>query len=147
MHFEGTITVKAPKLKAFEIITNPKQISKCMPDLQKLHIENPDTFTATVRAGVSFIKGDFTIHFKVLEKTPPNHVKMTGHGSGMGSTIDLETVMDLTDAEKQGTTMNWKADANVGGKIASIGKRLLDAQAEKIINQLFECIHHELGRS
>lgn len=41
--------------------------------------------------------------------------------------------------------MNWKADANVSRKIASVGKRLLDAQAEKIIKQLFECIQQELG--
>ena len=145
MHFEGTVNVKASKEKAFEIVTNPKSISKCMPDLQKLDIKNSDDFTAVVRAGVSFIKGDFTIHFKVVEKDPPNHVKMTGHGSGMGSTIDLETVMDLTDAENRSINMNWKADANIGGKIVSVGKRLLDSQAEKIMNQLFECIRRELA--
>ncbi len=145
MHFEGAVHVKASKQHAFELITDPKRISKCMPDLQKLHIEHPDDFTTVIRAGISFIKGDFTIHFKVIEKAPPNYVKMTGHGSGMGSAIDLETVMDLVEAENRITTMNWKADANVSGKIASVGKRLLDAQAEKIIKQLFECIQQELG--
>ncbi len=143
MHFEGTVNVKASKAKAFEVITNPKRISECMPDLQKLDINDPDDFTAVVRAGVSFIKGDFTIHFKILEKVPPNHVRMTGHGAGLSSTIDIDTVMDLDDAGK-GAVMKWKADANIGGRIASVGKRLLDVQAEKIIKQLFTCIQHEL---
>ena len=116
-----------------------------MPDLQKLEVKSPDDFTAVVHAGISFIKGNFTIHFTIVDKNPPSHVKMTGHGSGMASNIDIETVMDLVDSEKQGTTLNWKAEANVGGKLASVGKRLLDSQAEKIINQLFSCIKRELA--
>jgi carbon monoxide dehydrogenase subunit G len=116
-----------------------------MPDLQKLTVKGPDDFIAVVRAGVSFIKGDFEIYFRILEKDPPNHVKMTGHGAGLGSTNDIDTVMELEDAEDKGTNMKWKANANVGGKIASVGKRLLDAQAEKMINQLFKCIQHQLN--
>lgn len=144
MHFEGTFEVKAPKEKVFSIIMDPNQISKCMPDLQKLEVKSQDDFTAVVRAGVSFIKGDFSLHFLTVEKTPPTHAKLTARGSGIGSTIDMETMMDLSDVAAGGTAMKWSADAKIGGRIASVGQRLINGQAEKIIKQLFDCLRTTL---
>ena len=144
MHFEGTFNVKAQKEKVYGIILDPNQISQCMPDLQKLDVKSPDDFTAVVKAGVSFIKGDFTLHFTVVEKTPPIHAKLAAHGTGIGSTVDLETVMDISEAQDGGSSMKWNADARIGGRIASVGQRLLTGQAEKIIKQLFECLQGKL---
>ena len=126
------------------MMTDPNQISQCMPDLQKLEIKSPDDFTAVVKAGVSFIKGDFVLHFTTVEKTPPTHAKLAAHGTGIGSTVDLDTLMDISDAEGGGTSMKWSADARVGGRIASVGQRLLNGQAEKIVKQLFECLQGKL---
>lgn len=123
---------------------DPNQISKCMPDLQKLEVKSQDDFTAVVRAGVSFIKGDFSLHFLTVEKTPPTHAKLTARGSGIGSTIDMETMMDLSDVAAGGTAMKWSADAKIGGRIASVGQRLINGQAEKIIKQLFDCLRTTL---
>lgn len=144
MHFDGTFNVKASKDKVFNTILDPNQISECMPDLQKLDIKSNDDFTAVVKAGVSFIKGDFTLHFTVADKTPSTHAKLLGHGTGIGSTVDLETVMDLSDLEGGGTSMKWNAEAKVGGRIASVGQRLISGQAEKIIKQLFTCLQGKL---
>jgi carbon monoxide dehydrogenase subunit G len=143
MHFEGTFTVKAPREKVFEFLLDPNKVSSCLPDLQRLDIKNQDEYTAVVRAGISFIKGDFTMNFKVMEKQPPSHAKLVARGSGIGSTVDLETVMDLTESSGS-TTMKWSAEAKVGGRIASVGQRLISGQAEKIIRQLFDCIKSKL---
>ena len=115
-----------------------------MPDLQKLEVKSQDDFTAVVRAGVSFIKGDFSLHFLTVEKTPPTHAKLTARGSGIGCTIDLERMMDLSDVAAGGTAMKWSADAKIGGRIASVGQRLINGQAEKIIKQLFDCLRTTL---
>ena len=123
---------------------DPNQISKCMPDLQKLEVKSPDEFIAVVKAGVSFIKGDFTLHFTETDKTPPTHAKLVGHGTGIGSTVDLDAIMDLADSAASGTTMKWSSDAKIGGRIASVGQRLLNGQAEKIIKGLFECLQQKL---
>ncbi len=114
-----------------------------MPDLQKLEIKSPDDFTAVIRAGVSFIKGDFKMHFTTAEKQPPRHAKLIARGFGIGSTVDLETTMDLEESDG-GTAMKWEAEAKVGGRISSVGQRLLNGQAEKIIKQLFACVEKQL---
>ena len=144
MHFDGTFNVKAAPDKVYSMILDPKQISQCMPDLQKLDVKSPDDFTAVVKAGVSFIKGDFTLHFLVVEKTPNSHAKLTAHGTGIGSTVDMETYMDLASGADGGTSMKWSADAKIGGRIASVGQRLLQGQAEKIIKGLFDCLQGKL---
>jgi len=144
LHFEGTFNVKAPKETVYSVILDPNQISQCMPDLQKLEVKSPDDFNAIIKTGVSFIKGDFNLHFTTVEKTPPTHAKLTAHGTGIGSTVDMDTVMDLADAEGGGTSMKWAADAKIGGRIASVGQRLLSGQAEKIIKNLFDCLQGKL---
>ena len=144
MHFEGTFNVKAKPDKVFTTILDPNQISKCMPDLQKLEVKSPDDFVAVVRAGVSFIKGDFNLHFLTVEKTPYSHAKLTAHGTGIGSTVDIDVFIDLTEGPDEGTAMKWSADARIGGRIASVGQRLLQSQAEKIIKGLFDCLQGKL---
>ena len=144
MQFNGTFDVKAPKDKVFSVLMDPNEISKCMPDLQKLDVKTPDDYTAVVKAGVSFIRGDLTLHFVASEKTPPTHAKLTAHGTGMGSTFDIDMITDLADTAEGGTSMKWSADAKIGGRIASVGQRLISGQAEKIIKQLFDCLKGKL---
>ena len=143
MHFEGSFEVKAKRPKVFEFLLDPKKITACMPDLQKLTVKSPDDFTVLVKTGVAFIKGDFTLHFTVSDKQAPAHAKLTGRGTGIGSTVDLTTLIDLEESKK-GTMMKWSADALVGGRIASVGQRLLNGQAEKIIKELFGCLQKQL---
>ena len=80
MNFEGTFEVKAPPQKVWDLLMKPENISKCLPDLQKLEVEGPDKFKATIKVGVGFIKGNFTFEFNVLDKKPPTHAKLLGHG-------------------------------------------------------------------
>lgn len=146
MHFEGEFSVKASRAKVFAFLTDPKRISACMPDLQSLEVKSPDDFIAVIKAGISFIKGDFKMHFTIAEKRPLEHAKLLARGSGMGSTIDLESTLDLAEADGK-TKMKWVAEAAVGGRIASVGQRLLSGQAEKTIKQLFGCLQGQLEKA
>ncbi len=144
MHFEGTFDLKAPRKKVWDFIMVPNNLAKCLPDLQKLEVVAPDKFKATVKAGVGFIKGTFNFEFTMHDMQEPSHAKLSGHGSGTGSTVDLETAIDLGDLPDGGTKMAWKADARVGGLIASVGQRLLEGAANKLVSSLFDCLRKQL---
>lgn len=144
MHFEGTFEVKAEPERLFSVMLDPTQLSACMPGLQRLEVKSPDEFSVVVKAGVSFIKGDFTIKFRVAERREPTHAKLTGRGNGMGSALDIEASMDIAP-NPGGSSMKWSADAKVAGKIASLGQRLLEGQAEKIIREMFDCVRRKFG--
>jgi carbon monoxide dehydrogenase subunit G len=143
MHFEGNFDIKAPRQKVWDFISIPNNLAKCLPDLQKLEVAAPDRFKATIKAGVGFVKGTFNFEFTMLDMQPPTHAKLSAHGSGTGSTVDLETAIDLSDLP-DGTRMAWKADAKVGGLIASVGQRLLEGAAQKLVNNLFTCLKKQL---
>lgn len=145
MHFEGTFEVKTSRDKVFEFLLDPQQLSSCLPDLQKLEVRSPYDYTAVVRVGVSFIKGDLTMNLKVSDTIPPSHARLVARGSGIGSTIDLDANMDLSESGG-GTSLKWQAEAQVGGRIAVVGQRLINSQAEKIVKQLFGCIQGKLEK-
>lgn len=129
-------TVKVPRRKAFEFFLDPQQLAKCLPDLQELKVKSKDEFDAKVKVGISFIRGVFNFNFKVVERKEPEHARLKAHGAGLGSVVDLDTTIDLSDADG-GTQMKWWADAKVGGTLAAVGQRLLEGQSKKTIDQLF----------
>ncbi len=145
MHFEGVFDAGAPRTRVYEMVTDPNQMAECMPDLQKVQVRSPDDFDAVVKVGVSPIRGEFVLHFVTVEKEPPSGVKFGVHGTGLGSAIDMEIAVRLSEGKGGGTSMNWTADASVSGKIASLGQRLMESQAERIIKQFFGCLSERLG--
>jgi len=144
LHFEGVFTVASPREKVFAMVTDPDQMARCMPDLRKLEVKSKDEFIAVVGSGISLVRGDISLHFRTLEKSPYARVRMVAHGTGLGSAIDVEMVTELTDGERGGTAMKWTADASVSGKLASLGQGLIKSQAERIVRQLFDCLRSKL---
>lgn len=144
MNFDGTFEVEANKDKVYGTIMDPNQLAECIPGLKSVEVASPEEFSVVVRVGLAFIKGDFNIKFKVVEKDEPTHAKLSGIGSGMGGTLDLVANMDLSEDNGK-TKMDWAADAKVGGKLGSMGQRIIGGQAQKMIKQLFDCLEKKLS--
>ncbi len=144
MHFEGVFAVAAPREQVFALVTDPGQVAGCMPGLRKLDVTSEGEFDAVIGVGISVIRGDIPFHFKTVEKEPPSRVKMTAHGTGLGSAIDVEMVTHLSEAKDGGTSMKWTAEAGISGRVASFGQGLIRAEAEKTIIALFDCLRARL---
>ena len=144
MQFKGAFVVGAPRERVYAIMTDPNQVAKCMPDMRKLEVKSADEFDAVVNVGISFIRGDFALHFRWAEKSPVASVKLASHGTGLGSAVDMEIIAKMSASGEGGTTMDWTVDARISGKLASLGQRLIESQAEKIIKQLFDCLRQQL---
>jgi carbon monoxide dehydrogenase subunit G len=145
MHFEGVFDARVPESRVYALITDPEEMAGCMPGLQRVDVKSPEEFDAVVRVGVSFIRGDFTLHFRSIERKPTSSAKFVVHGNGLGSAVDMEISLAISAGSDGCSSMRWQADANVGGKIASLGQRLMEAQAEKIIREFFDCFRRKLG--
>lgn len=146
MEFEGTTTVKAAPQKVFNFLLDPNMLGKCLPDVQSIEVTGPDKFRATIKVGISFIKGVFDFQFTITEKRTSNHASLKGHGTETGSAIDLEAKFNLSPTPEGGTQIRWTAEAKVFGLIAGVGSRLLDRAANKIITQIFDSIEKELEK-
>lgn len=144
LHLEGKVAILAPKTKVWSFLVDPRAISRCLPDVQSLEVLGDDRFKATLRVGVSFIRGVFAFDVAMLDLDAPNHGRITGRGSGLGSAVDVDSTVDLMDGQDGTTTLNWKADVVVSGTIASVGARLLSSTVEKKTGELFECVKAQL---
>jgi len=146
VHFEGRFDTRTQVSRVYALVTDPKEVAGCMPGLQNVDVKSPDEFVAIVRVGVSFIRGDFTLRFRTIEKEAGSSARFAVHGMGLGSAVDMEITLAISPGESGGASMRWQADAQVGGKVASLGQRLMETQAERIIREFFECFRQKLER-
>jgi len=146
MHFEGLFDTRATESRVYALVTDPKEVAGCMPGLQKVDVKSPDEFEVVVRVGVSVIRGDFTLRFRSIEKEQASGAKFAVHGTGLGSAVDMEISLAILAGKDGGASMRWQADAKVNGKVASLGQRLMEAQAERIVREFFDCFRQKLER-
>ena len=135
MNFTGTYQIKAPREKVFDFITDPNKIGKCFPDLKSLQMEGEDKFVAVVKVGVGFLKGDFKFRISVA-KQPPALVQLQGNGSGSGSSVDLNTAIELAEIA-EGTKLSYAADVKLHGAIVGLAQLVIGSTVEKTVNSLF----------
>jgi len=143
LNFEGTYQVNAPREKVWEFVIDPTKIGKCLPDLKSLNVESANNFTAIARVGIGFMKGDFKFQLAIVEQEPPSHARLKGTGSGVGSSVSMDTSIDLSEAE-EGTKLAYKAEVQIGGTLASVGQRVIGGTIEKTVAQVFECVKKQL---
>ena len=76
--------------------------------------------------------------------TPPDEALIKAHGQAPGSAVDADASMRLSDGADGGTVMDWSADVNIAGTLASVGARLIEGTANKMIGQTFDCMKSKL---
>ena len=82
-----------------------------------------------------------------LERDAPARARFQARGKVPGSAVDMDATMDLSDADSGTTSMHWQSEVKVSGMIASVGARLMQTTAEKMTNEMFDCIRQKLEAS
>ncbi len=144
MRFEGTLDIAAPRDRVWSFLTDPKQVTTCAPDVQRLDIADPHHFNVVVRAGVGPIKSTFTMNVQFIELDRPKHAAVLARGQAPGSAVEMVSNMDLAEFDETHTVMEWSSEVTVSGMIQQVGARLLQGAADKITQQVFACIKAKL---
>jgi carbon monoxide dehydrogenase subunit G len=145
MHLDGRFTVRAAQPDVYAFLTDPATVSRHMPDVKDVDIEDADHFTVTARVGVSHIKGNMVLKLAINDRRPPISTTVVGKGSGLASAVDMVTGFTLESAGAGETVVNWQADVTISGKLAAFGPQgLLDRIARKNIDSFIEGIKNGL---
>jgi carbon monoxide dehydrogenase subunit G len=145
MKFEGTVTIAAPRDRAWEFLLDPDQVGPCGPGVESIEVIDATHFRAKAKVGIGFIRAHFTIAMEMTDLQPPDHATVKAHGQAPGSAVDAVAQMALKDGEALGSTvMDWSADVNISGTLAGVGARMIEGTAHKMIDQTFECIKAKL---
>ena len=145
MHYDGSFDVAAPKEKVYDFITDPKKITTIFPDVKDVKVLDEENFTLKAKVGMSFIRGNMDVKGSMTDKKKPTMAKLKARGTGLNSSVDLESTFTMVDGEKGGTHVTWTADARMSGMIASVGSRLIDSAANKYVKQIIGSLQKKLS--
>ena len=144
MHFEGTVQINAPRDKVWAFLIDPNQVGSCGPGVESIEVIDDSHFKATAKVGVGFISARFVVNMEFVDLEAPDTANIKAHGQAPGSAVDATAAMNLSDGEAGGTQMDWQADVNISGTLASVGARLIEGTANKMIGQTFDCMRTKL---
>jgi carbon monoxide dehydrogenase subunit G len=144
MHFEGTVQINAPRDRVWAFVIDPNQVGQCGPGVESIEVIDDTRFKATAKVGVGFISARFVVNLEFVDLDAPNAATIKAHGQAPGSAVDADARMELSNADGGGTTMDWSAEVIIAGTIASVGARLIEGTANKMIGQTFDCMRTKL---
>jgi len=145
MEFSGAVDIPAPRERVFAFVTDPDKVGACGPGVDSIEVLDPTHFKATAKVGVGFITARFVVNLEIAQQEPPDMAVIKAHGQAPGSAVDAMGRMNLVDGKEPGTTtMLWAAEVSISGMIASVGSRLVEGTANKMIDQAFDCIRAKI---
>ena len=144
MKFSGIVRIDAPRDRVWAFVIDPDQVSQCGPGVEKVEVVDAQHFKATAKVGIGFISTRFVVNLEFVEVNAPDSATIKAHGQAPGSAVDATAQMRLSDGEAGGTVMDWAADVNIAGSLASIGARMIEGTADKMIAQTFDCMRSRL---
>jgi carbon monoxide dehydrogenase subunit G len=139
MQLKGEVTIKASRKKVWDFLTDPTQIGQCVPGVEMIEtIEELKKYRGVVSVGLGSVKARFSGEVDVLELDEPNRAKLKAHGTATGSAADAVSEMTLSDGENNSTVVNWAADVNVSGQLASLVSRLMVPVSQKLAGVFYD---------
>ena len=144
MHFEGSVPIKATRAAVWAFVTDPEQVGQCGPGVESIEVVDATHFKAAAKVGVGFISARFNVNMEFAELQEPDRALIKAHGQAPGSAVDATAEMRLFDGPDGTTVMDWTADVNLSGTLASVGARMIEGTATKMIGQTFDCMRSKL---
>lgn len=146
MQMNDSQHIPASKQKVWAALNDPEVLKKCIPGCQSLEMSSPTEMTATVVFKVGPVKATFGGKVTLSDLDPPNGYRISGEGSGGvagfakgGASVRLES--ESADV----TILHYEVDAQIGGKLAQLGGRLIDSTSKKLAGEFFASFGEVVG--
>ncbi len=136
MKLSGSYQINLSKEKVWKALNDPEILKQAIPGCEEFTKNSDTEFTATATNKIGPFNASFTGDIELTDLDPPNSYKITGSGNSPVGFASGEATVKLEDNEK-GTNLIYEVEANVGGKIAQVGSRLIDMTAKKMADIFF----------
>ena len=136
MKLTGSYQINLEKQKVWEALNDLKVLKESIPGCEVFKKNSDTEFTATATNKIGPFNATFTGDIELKDLNPPNSYKITGSGNSPVGFASGEASVNLEDHEG-GTKLTYNVEANVGGKIAQVGSRLIDMTAKKMADIFF----------
>ncbi len=146
MNINLSHVLPASRETVWKLLHDPARMAGWIPGCERLEESGPDTYTATWSVGVAAVKGTYTGTVEIKDKAFPSRYTLVVEGNGQPGFVRGTATMELTEERADQTRLAIKAQAQVGGLIASVGQRFLGGIAKQLTQQMLQSIEQELRR-
>ena len=145
MDMTGERRIPAPRQKVWDALNDPAVLKSCIPGCETLERTSASDYKATAAVKIGPIAARFNGKVQLLDLDPPNSYRIAGEGQGGvagfakgGATVRLQD-------DGPGTVLKYAVKAQVGGKIAQLGARLIDATSKQMADAFFDRFSKEVA--
>lgn len=137
MEIKGEYKIAAPREKVFAALNDPAVLQACIPGCESLEKTSDTEMKAKVRMRIGPVSAAFSGKVTLSDLDPPNGYRISGEGQGGAAGFAKGGAVVALKEDGSDTVLTYNVDAQVGGKIAQVGARLIDGTAKKLADEFF----------
>jgi carbon monoxide dehydrogenase subunit G len=145
MEILGQQLISAPRQKVWNALNDPLILKECLPGCESVEQLSPEEFRVIIKTAIGPLKARFQGSLKISEAKVPEfcvmHFEGQGGAIGFGKGTASVTLKEAAD----GTDLSYEAKAQIGGKLAQVGSRLIDSVAKKMADDFFKAFQIAVG--
>lgn len=137
MDFSGEYRIPAPRQKVWEALNDPAILQQAIPGCESLEKTGDNELKASVRMRIGPVSAKFGGKVTLSDFDPPASYRISGEGQGGAAGFAKGGAVVKLAEDGTDTVLTYNADAQVGGKIAQVGARLIEGTAKKLADEFF----------
>ena len=145
MEMTGEYRIPAPREQVWAALNDPEILKASIPGCESLERTGDNGFAATVVAKVGPVRAKFTGAVTLSDLDPPNGYRISGEGDGGVAGFAKGGATVALAPKDGGTLLTYNVEAQIGGKLAQLGQRLVNGAAKKMADQFFAKFAEAVG--
>ena len=144
MKLEGEYIFDGPREAVWEIVRDPEVLATALPGTQSLEQVGENEYAGKMHVRIGPVSGIFAGKIVVSDEVPPESCTLSVEGRGAPGFASGTGHVQLVEHEGDKTLLNYEGEMQVGGRIASVGQRLIDTASKSMIGQGLESLNNAL---
>jgi uncharacterized protein len=137
MKLSDEIRIEAPRERVYAALNDPDVLKRAIPGCQALEQVSPTELMATVAVKIGPVKATFKGHVTLSDLNPPESYTIAGEGKGGAAGFAKGNAKVTLTEDGQATRLRYEVNADVGGKLAQVGARLIEGSSRKLAGEFF----------
>lgn len=144
MRIEGEYVFDGPRDEVWGMVREPEVLATALPGTQRLDRVSENEYTGTMNVRVGPVAGAFSGRIVISDEVPPDSYTLSVEGKGGPGFVKGIGYVNLIDQGDGTTLMLYKGDVQMGGRLASVGQRLMDTVSRSMIREGLESLNEAL---
>ena len=145
MDINGTQAIAAPRQAVWDALNDPAVLKACLPGCESVERVSPEEFKVVMAASIGPLRARFNGTLRMSDVVAPQSCTMAFEGQGGAIGFGKGTSAVTLTETAEGTELGYTAQAQIGGKLAQVGSRLIDSVARKMADDFFTAFRKQLA--